>query len=126
MNIYTDLENFLASYFECLYSQNLELLDNVFLGESVLFSQTDDGTIVRPFHEYRYMVENRQSPQSLDHPRSEKITMIDILSDHMALARVELRLFDSIMIDHLCLLKTEHGWKIAAKTFTKLRSVDHS
>lgn len=100
------------------------LLDNVFLGESILFSKLDDETIVRPFNQYRQIVENRKSPKSMEHPREEKITMIDILSERMAIARVELRLFDNIMVDHLRLLKTDKGWRVAAKTFTKLKTVD--
>lgn len=124
MKLYAEIESFLSSYFESLYTQDLELLDSVFLSDSILFSQLDDETIIRPFDQYREIVENRESPESMDDPREEKITMIDILSERMAVARVELRLFDNIMVDHLSLLKTDKGWKIAAKTFTKLRSAD--
>ncbi|NAW97901.1 nuclear transport factor 2 family protein [Vibrio sp. V23_P3S9T160] len=119
MSIHSEISQFLDSYFEALYTQDLALLDKVFLDESVLFSQTDNETIVRPFSLYRDIVENRASPESMAQPRDEEVTMIDILSDNMALARVRLRLFDSIMLDHLCLLKTATGWKIAAKTFTR-------
>ena len=120
MGIHADIETFLADYFDVLYTQDLDLFDRVFLAESVLYAQSGAETTVRPYAVYKDILANRASPQSLGHPRAEEIKMIDVLSADMAVVRVQLRLFGSVMADHLCLLRTNLGWRIAAKTYTRV------
>jgi hypothetical protein len=120
MSIHAEIETFLSDYFEVLYTQDLDLFGRVFLPESVLYSQADGVTTVRPISVYRDILAHSASPESLGQPRHEEVKMIDILSPEMALVRVQLRLFDSIMADHLCLLHTDKGWRIAAKTYTRV------
>jgi hypothetical protein len=43
--------------------------------------------------------------------------MLDILSDEMALVKVQLRLFDNIMVDYLNLMKIDGHWIIVSKHF---------
>ena len=38
------------------------------------------------------------------------------------MAKVQLRLFDNIMVDHLNLMKVDGRWTIMAKHFSRLRS----
>lgn len=120
MGIHADIEAFLTDYFDVLYTQDLALFDRVFMADSVLYSQSDAETTVRPYAVYRDILANRASPQSQGHPRAEDIKMIDVLSADMAVVRVQLRLFGSVMADHLCLLRTKDGWRIAAKTYTRV------
>lgn len=120
MGIHAEIEAFLADYFDVLYTQDLDLFARVFLADSVLYSKSDSVTTVRPYAVYKDILANRESPQSHGHPRAEEIQMIDVLSADMAVARVQLRLFGSVMADHLCLLRTTDGWRIAAKTFTRV------
>jgi hypothetical protein len=68
------------------------------------------------------MVQGRASPQSQNSPRDEHVLMIDLLSPEMAMAKVQLRLFDNIMVDHLNLMKVDGRWTIMAKHFSRLRS----
>ena len=65
------------------------------------------------------MVQGRVSPESLQAPRNDTILMLDVLSDEMALAKVQLRLFDSIMQDYLNLMKINGKWTVVAKHFTR-------
>lgn len=111
------IKEFLASYFEVLQTQDLALFDQVFHSGCVLYSQQNGNTIVRPLDEYRRMVEGRQSPQSRGFPRQDEILTIDLLSPEMALVKVRLQLFDSIMADYLNLMKIDGQWRIVAKLF---------
>lgn len=120
MSLHAEIENFLKDYFDVLYTQDRDLFDRVFLPESVLYSQSEGETVVRPCVVYKDILANRASPQSLGHPRAEAVEMIDVLSPDMAVVRVKLQLFGSIMADHLCLLRTRGGWRIAAKTYTRV------
>ena len=49
--------------------------------------------------------------------RHDTILMLDVLSDEMALAKVQLRLFDNIMVDYLNLMKVQGRWTVVAKHF---------
>ena len=119
----TDLQAFFSDYFEALHTQDLALFDRVFDPAATLYSRQDGATVVRPLAEYREIVRNRASPASLAQPRSESVLMIDMLSDAMAVARVRLRLFDNIMEDHLNIIRVDDGWRIIAKTFTRVGPV---
>jgi hypothetical protein len=73
--------------------------------------------VVRPYKVYRDMVQGRASPESVKAPRHDTILMLDVLSDEMALAKVQLRLFDNIMVDYLNLMKVQGRWTVVAKHF---------
>ncbi|MGQ5524068.1 nuclear transport factor 2 family protein [Chitinimonas sp. PSY-7] len=111
------IREFLGTYFEVLQTQDLGLFDQVFHPGCVLYSQQDGATVVRPLPECRRMVEGRHSPQSGGFPRNDEILMVDVLSPDMALAKVRLRLFDSIMVDYLNLMRVDGQWRVVAKHF---------
>ena len=113
---------FLKDYFDVLQNQDLELFDRVFHPQSVLYSAQNGEVVVRPFAAYREMVEGRASPQSQNSPRDDHVLMIDLLSPEMAMAKVQLRLFDNIMEDHLNVMKHEGRWMIYAKHFHRVGS----
>lgn len=118
--ILTEIEAFLADYFDALHTQDLAIFDRVFHPDATLYSRQDGTTVVRPLAEYRQIVTNRMSPASVSQPRDERVLMVDLLSDSMAVVRVRLRLFDNVMEDHLNLIRVEAGWRIIAKTFTRV------
>ncbi len=118
-----EISVFLKDYFAVLQNQDLALFDKVFHKDCVLYAQQDSTTTVRPFSEYRKMVQGRDSPVSGGFPRHEEILLIDVLSPDMALAKVRLRLFDNIMEDHLNLMKVHGQWMIFAKHFHRAGSV---
>ena len=117
-----EIYNFLEEYFLVLQNQDIQLFDKVFNQSCILYSQQDGNTIIRPFAEYRTMVQARKSPQETGSPRQEEILMMDILSPNMVTVKVRLRLFDSIMEDHLNLMKVDGCWSIFAKHFHRVGS----
>lgn len=119
-----EIRSFLIDYFDALHTQDLSTFDRVFHPGATLYSQQDGVTVIRPLPEYRAIVAGRASPASVRQPRDETVLMIDMLSDCMALAKVRLRLFDNLMEDHLNMIRTDAGWSIIAKTFTKVGSID--
>ena len=118
-----DLSDFLQDYFDALYTQDLSLFDRVFHPSSVLYSQQDGVTVVRPLAEYRSMVQGRAAPQAGGFARAEQVLLVDMLSPTMAVVKVRLHLFNNIMEDHLNLMKTDQGWRIFAKHFYRVGSV---
>lgn len=118
-----EIQDMLKDYFEVLQTQDLVRFDQVFHPGCVLYSAQDGAIVVRPFTEYRAMVQGRKSPQSGGYPRLEEILMTDIMSPEMAMVKVRLRLFDNVMEDYLNLLKVDGKWMIVAKLFHRAASL---
>lgn len=112
-----ELVDFLEDYFKVLQNQDLELFDRVFHPSSILYSQQDGFTVIRPLEVYKEIIKNRASPQSGGYPEKNEIIMIDFLSSTMALVKVRLLLFNNVMEDYLNVMKTDVGWQIFSKHF---------
>ena len=117
-----DIRAFLNDYFEVLQTQDMALFDRVFHQDCVLYSVQDGQCVVRPYGVYREMVQSRKSPAEGGYPRDEQVLMMDVLSPTMVTVKVRLRLFDSIMEDHLNLMLHDGRWMIYAKHFTRAGS----
>lgn len=110
-----EIRTFLDSYFEVLQTQDLVLFDAVFHPQCVLYSQQAGQLSIRGFDSYRELVRGRASAASGGHPRDDQILMIDLLSPTMAMVKVRLRFFDSVVEDYLNLMKHEGRWMVYAK-----------
>jgi hypothetical protein len=110
----------LDDYFEVMHKQDLSLFDQVFHRDCCLYSNSDGQTILRPYDLYRSQVEGRRSPQELGNPRKDEILMIDQLSDSMAIAKVQLQMFDGIMQDYLNIIKLDGKWWVIAKLYQQV------
>ncbi len=117
-----EIREFLTDYYEVLQTQDMSLFDRVFHKDCVLFSQQDGTLVVRPYAEYKLMVQGREAPTAKQSPRSEELLMVDFLSPSMATVKVRLRLFNNIMEDHLNLMKHEGKWMVYAKHFYRVGS----
>ncbi|RMP62765.1 hypothetical protein ALQ18_03290 [Pseudomonas marginalis pv. marginalis] len=114
-----EIQAFLKDYFNVLQTQNLSTFDKVFHRGCVLYSAQNAQVVVRPFAEYRSMVQGRKSPQEGGFPQLDEVLMIDVMSAEMAIVKVRLRLFNNVMVDYLNLMKVEGRWMIFAKLFHK-------
>ncbi|MGA9702584.1 nuclear transport factor 2 family protein [Pseudomonas sp.] len=118
-----EIQAFLKDYFNVLQSQDLNQFDQVFHRGCVLYSAQNSTVVVRPFDEYRAMVQGRQSPQEGGFPQLDEVLMIDVMSEEMAIVKVRLRLFNNVMVDYLNLMKVDGRWMIFAKLFHKAGEV---
>ncbi|KAA0949345.1 MULTISPECIES: nuclear transport factor 2 family protein [unclassified Pseudomonas] len=115
-----EIQSMLKEYFDVLQTQDLNTFDQVFHPGCVLYAAQDGQVTVRPFAEYRAMVQGRKSPQEGGFARLDEVLMIDVMSPEMAMVKVRLRLFDNIMVDYLNLMKVDGRWTIFAKLFHKV------
>ncbi|OZO05984.1 hypothetical protein B7453_02705 [Pseudomonas sp. IB20] len=114
-----EIQAFLKDYFDVLQTQDLNKFDQVFHRGCVLYSAQNADVVVRPFAEYRAMVQGRKSPYEGGFPQLDEVLMIDVMSSEMAIVKVRLRLFNNVMVDYLNLMKVEGRWMIFAKLFHK-------
>jgi hypothetical protein len=118
-----EIQRMLENYFSVLQNQDLNRFDEVFHPGCVLYSAQDGAVTVRPYAEYRAIVQGRQSPQERGFASLDEILMIDVMSPEMAMVKVRLRLFDNVMVDYLNVMKVDGRWMIVAKLFHKEGSV---
>ena len=110
----------LDKYFDVIHEQDMELFDQVFHKDSVLYGVVEGELNIRPFDVYREIVANRESPASKGETRRDEILFVDQLNDHLALARVQLEMFGGVMQDYLNLVKVDGQWWIMAKMWTRV------
>lgn len=118
-----EIQAFLNDYFSVLQTQDLNKFDQVFHRGCVLYSAQNSTVVVRPFDEYRAMVQGRQSLQEGGFPQLDEVLMIDVMSPEMAIVKVRLRLFNNVMVDYLNLMIVDGRWMIFAKLFHKAGEV---
>jgi len=121
--ILNEIQSMLKDYFDVLQTQDLARFDQVFHPGCVLYSAQDGVVTVRPFQEYRKIVQGRESPQARGFARLDEILMVDVMSPEMALVKVRLRLFDNTMVDYLNLLKVDGKWRVVAKLFHRAETL---
>lgn len=110
----------LENYFEAMHSQDMEKFDSVFHPSVTLYSAQGNQLVLRPHELYRQQVLDRQSPKELGNPRADEVLLIDVLSESMALAKVQLQMFGGIMQDYLNFVKIDNHWWIIAKLYEKV------
>lgn len=112
-----ELNHAVDTYFRGIYNCDVALLDEVFHPASSLFDVDEGVVTVDPYLVWREVVANRDSPASAGHERTEKVLVIDWLSDSAAVVRLRLRAIDSIFVDQLSFVDGAHGWQIVAKVW---------
>jgi hypothetical protein len=110
----------LTNYFDVMHSQDMVKFDSVFHPSCTLYSAQGNELVLRPYALYRDQVVNRKSPKTLGNPRADEVLMIDVISDSMALARVQLQMFGGIMQDYLNFVKIDGHWWIIAKLYEQV------
>ena len=110
----------MEDYFEVLHTQDMELFDQVFHSECVLYGVVDGALNVRPFAAYREAVAARQSPHSLGEKRHEEILLFDQISDTAAMVKPQLQMFGGVMQDYLSLSCIDGRWWIVAKLWERV------
>ena len=120
----TELHDAIDVYFRALYHCDPALLDAVFHPASSLFDVDGGAVLAEPFPQWREVVAHRPSPASVGQARDEQILAIDWLSDRAAVARVRLRVLDSVFVDQLSFVDGPDGWQIVAKVWHLESTVD--
>lgn len=113
----TELHDAIDVYFRALHACDVTLLDTVFHPASSLFDVDEGAVVVDPYPVWREVVANRPSPASVGQERSDEIVHVDWLSDTAAVARVRLRVLESIFVDHLSFVDGPDGWQIVSKVW---------
>lgn len=114
------IHQLMADYFEVMYSQNMELFDQVFHPDCTLYGVVDGNPNLRPYEVYRNQVSARQSPAELGESRYGIVLDFDQLSPKIALVKPELTMFGGLMHDYLNIVKLDDKWWVMAKMWDRV------
>lgn len=108
------LEDF---YFKGIYEGNLDLLNQVYFKGTLLFGDVKGVPYFKTLEQYLEAVKNRQSPKDSGKPFKGSIKSIRVVNS-IAVAEVEVKMYDFIYHDFLSFHKLDGRWLIVNKMMT--------
>lgn len=118
MTDYSKILKLLNKYFDLLYKGDIDLINQLFLPEAHVYNMTNDSVVAIDRDQFHERIASRESPESQNKHREDRILSIDIAGPTIALAKVDLFILPrGHYTDYLSLLKVGNNWKIASKVF---------
>ncbi len=112
-----DIANTLGDYFDGIYQSSEEKLRRAFHADAHVYSVTDGALVDLDLDAFVARVTGRQSAESRNAPRTDRIVSIDFSGPNSALAKVELSIPGIDFVDFLSLMRIDGRWRIIAKTY---------
>lgn len=112
-----DAEATALAYLEALYVGDADGLALLFIPEASLFARSAEGAVaILPRDRWLDIVRGRQSARDAGHPRTNRVFSVEVVGA-TALARVTASHPPNRFEDFLCMVRTDAGWRIVAKTY---------
>ncbi|MCL2391536.1 MAG: nuclear transport factor 2 family protein [Oscillospiraceae bacterium] len=111
------IEAVLQTYFDAAYESDGDKFKEVFNDVAHIYGKADGKVYDRTRDEFADFVMAGSSPNGPDWPRQDEILSIDFTSEHTAVARVKVRVKDTLYTDILSLINIDNKWTIIAKVF---------
>ena len=109
-----EIEKVIQSYFEAGNTCNGNLMAEIFHEVAHLYAVGEDGALVNWDIDF---FSNRVNSNEPGFPIYNEILSIDFTGENAAVARVKVRIKDTLFTDILSFLRIEGEWKIIAKVF---------
>ena len=113
------IEAVIKLYFDASYEGNGEKMAQVFHREAHIYGRSQDGALVDTLKDA--FVQRVGAPRPADRPvfpRHEEIISIDFTGEHTAVARVKLRVGNTLYTDVLSFMELEGRWAVIAKVLS--------
>ena len=117
MAAFDEVVRVLGEYFDGLHHSDTKRLRRVFHPQAHYFCATDGTLLHLDMDHYFPVVDQRSSPASQGHARTDRILSIEFAGPVTAFARVECSIPPKDFIDLLTLVKLEGRWQIVSKVF---------
>lgn len=114
---FDDIVSVLGEYFDGLHHSDTSRLKRVFHPQAHYCCATDGHLVMLDMAQYFPMVDQRPSPASQGHQRTDRILGIELAGPVTAFAKVECSIPAKQFTDFLTLVKLEGRWQIVAKVF---------
>ena len=113
------IKEVIQKYFDASYADDGDAMGETFHDAANLYSLDDDGMLVVWPKEYFVNLVNSHDtdPANPGYPRDAEILSIDFTSENTAVARVKLRVRETLFTDILSFMRIDGQWAIIAKVF---------
>jgi hypothetical protein len=112
-----ELTQAVQRYFDLMYDCDTSAFDAVFAPTVQLHGYRDGRFVMWPASTYKAILQERQSPKSLDAVRADEILFMDLVSDAMAFVKVRVQIAAREFVDYLTWHRIESRWLITSKGF---------
>ena len=113
-----EVKQVLRDYFDGLYYAEAEKINKVFHDASNLYGIGEDGTLRAMTKEaFVNLVASAGFSEPRQASKQEEILSVDFSDDNTAVARVKVRVGNTLFTDILCLLQIEGKWGIISKVY---------
>jgi len=111
------IKDILQAYFNASYTHDGDKMLEIFHDAAHIFGLEENGTLSdKNKYEFAARVSgHRTESPSIEFPRYEEILSIDFTGDNTAVARVKLRVMNTIFTDILSFARIEGKWGILCK-----------
>lgn len=117
MSAFEEVVQVLRHYLDGLYESDTTVLRRVFHREAHYYSATNGTLLHLDMDQYFPIVDQRPSPASQGHVRTDRILSIEFAGPTTAFAKVECSFPSKLFTDFLTLVKLNGRWQIVAKVF---------
>jgi hypothetical protein len=109
----------IETYFTGIFYGDTDKLRSAFHPQAVLFGDINEKFYFKSLNEYLDGVANRKNPNALGEEFRMKVLAIEI-TGNIAIAKLNVPMFEFNYYDYLHLVKNEGQWAIAGKLFTNV------
>lgn len=111
------IEALMGHYFDGLYHGDVVLLAQVFHPQAIYATASGDELLRLDLDDYLLRVQQRPTPASQGHHRTDQIVSIDMAGPVTAVVRAQCSIPGRAFIDLLTLVKVDQRWQIISKVF---------
>jgi hypothetical protein len=112
-----EIKKVIQAYFDTGYASDGAGMSEVFHDAAHLYSRGEDGSLIDWNKDFFIKLVGSGAPDP-GYPRYDEILSIDFTGENTAVARVKVRVQDTIYTDILCFIYLDGKWRIISKVFT--------
>ena len=105
-------------YFDGSFEGSGEKMDRVFHDAAHIYGHGPDGKLNDMPKDAFVKLVGTKREEAPTFQREDKIISIDFTGDNTAIARVQIRMFNTLFTDMLCFMRIEGKWGVIAKVYS--------
>ena len=115
----TGIKDVIQMYFDASFESSGEKMAQVFHDPAHIYGHGDNGALADM--DKAFFVKLVGSPRpgpKLEYPRQDEVLSIDFTGEDTAVARVKLRVGNTLFTDMLCFMRLDNKWGVISKVFS--------
>ena len=116
-----EIKRIIQLYFDGSYEGNRDKMDKVFHQAAHIYGHAPDGSLTDMPRDLFVDRVGSKPADAPSFPREEEIISIDFTGEKTAVARVKLRVFNTLFTDMLCFMCLDGKWGVISKVYSGVK-----